>query len=112
MQRPFTLKNKSHLLRNILLWLLLPGMVSAQTITTSGDTITYTSANLSLVITGLPTPGECSQTTGTSSFLGDLGNPGRQTLIQDCASPDRLHHLIERDRNYDVVVEVISNPIG
>lgn len=112
MQRPFTLKNKSHLLWNILLWLLLPGMVSAQTITTSGDTITYTSANLSLVITGLPTPGECSQTTGTSSFLGDLGNPGRQTLIQDCASPDRLHHLIERDRNYDVVVEVISNPIG
>lgn len=55
--------------------LLFPGLVTAQTITTSGDQITYTGPSLSVVITGLPTPEGCNQTDGTRSIIAPVLPP-------------------------------------
>lgn len=91
---------------------LLQVQISEAQIATSGDTITYTSGNFSVMITGLPTFGGCSTANGTSTFTGDVNSGARLTQVRNCASPDRLHHLVERGRTYDVRIQVTSNSIG
>lgn|GEM_PF-4080553 len=87
--------------------------ISRAQVTTSGDTITYNTGNFSVLITGLPTSAGCSTANGTGIYTGDLNNAGgRQAQVTSCASPDRLHHLVERGRNYNVRIQITSNSIG
>ena len=88
--------------------------IHAQTITTSGDTINYTSADLTVRITGLPTGEFCPTDDGTRSHTSTdhSGTAGRSSLLNDCSSPDRLHHLIQRFFPYEVQIEVIANAGG
>lgn len=87
--------------------------LSGQTITTSGDTITYVSSDLSVRITGLPSLEGCGFFNGTASYIGAVDNsPTRQSIIQNAADPNRLHHLVERAQTHEVRLEVLTNNGG
>lgn len=88
--------------------------IYTQTITTSGDTIDYTSGDLTVRITGLPTGEFCPTDDGTRSYTStdNSGIAGRVSFLNDCSSPDRSHHLIQRFFPYEVQIEVIANAGG
>ncbi len=89
------------------------GSLEGQVTSTSGDTITYTGNGRTIQIIGLPTASGCSLSNGTqavirNSWLSPFAPFNGYGLINACADPDRLHHILEVGTTYNITVKLVS----